>query len=435
MSALGTLAPGQPRFPHTVRRSIADTLIRSALFVVAFLSVATSLHPFPNLAEPRHITDVGDPINQIGFSALFLTIGAWVYFNNPGRLTPLLRPALLALVGWCVLTVITSWEPSLAARRLAFALVVMSIAAMMLLLPKNLRHFADLLAAVALIALAACYLGVLLVPSLAIHQATDFVEAPLVGDWRGMFAHKNEAGSAMVLFIFIGLFVARVRSLALGAVIVALAATFLIFTHSKTALALVLPVLLISTIIARCRPAVGIAVTLAILATMNLFSIGSIFFESIGDVLGTILPDRSFTGRTDIWQFALHYVALRPVTGYGFGAFWGTEHVVYGMGGGSIWENAAAQAHNSYLNLALIIGIPGTALAVLWLVILPLVDYYRSASEPANVAPRLLFLRAWLFGACASSVESVFFQIGEVWFLLLIAIFGLRLLSVMHLRS
>ncbi len=433
---MATFAPWDPRVPQPAQRSIAGALIRNALFVIAFLSVATSFRPFPNLAVPERISEAGDPFNQIGFSALFLAIGAWIYFNNPGRLIPLLRPALFAMLGWCVITVFTSWDSSLAARRLAFALVVMSIAAMLLLLPKNLRHFADLLAAVAVITLLACYLGVLLVPNLAIHQATDFIEPALAGDWRGMFAHKNDAGSTMVVFIFIGLFVARVRSPVLGTFIVILAATFLILTHSKTPLTLILPVLLISAIIARCRrPVVGVTIALVVLIAINLFSIGSIFFESVGDVLGAVLSDPSFTGRTAIWQFALQHVALRPVMGHGFAAFWGSQQVAYEIGGISVWENSAAQAHNSYVNLALTIGIPGSALAVLWLVILPLVDYYRSASDPTNLALRTLFLRVCLYGACASSFESIFFQMGSVWFLLLIAVFGLRLISVMRLQA
>jgi O-antigen ligase len=121
--------------------------------------------------------------------------------------------------------------------------------------------------------------------------------------------------------------------------------------------------------------------------------------------------------------------------GYGFAAFWGSTEVVYGMGGSSVWGNAAGQAHNSYLNLALTIGIPGSALTVLWLIVLPLADYYRSALGEANFAPRLLFLRTCLYGACASSFESVFFEMTAVWFMLLLAVFGLRLLSVLSLET
>ncbi|HTV37800.1 MAG TPA: hypothetical protein VMF12_15315, partial [Xanthobacteraceae bacterium] len=279
-----------------------DTLVRSVLFIAACLAVATSFRPFPDLSAPPDITDTGDRLNQIGFSLLFLATGAWVFLNKPVRLWPLLRPTLLVVLVWCGLTVLTSWDPSLAARRLAYALLVMSIAAMLLLLPKNLRHFADLLAAVALIVLALCFLGVLFAPNLSIHQASDFVEPDLAGDWRGLFAHKNEAGAAMALFIFIGLFVARARSAFVGGLIVLLAAVFLIFTHSKTALGLLVPVLLISAIIERCRrPAAGIAIMLSILLVMNLFSVGSLYFASVRDVLGALLPDPSFTGRTDIW--------------------------------------------------------------------------------------------------------------------------------------
>jgi O-antigen ligase len=433
---VATFAPVPSESPAVASRADADTLIRSVLFVAAFLAVATSLNPFPDLSNPPDITDTGDRVNQISYAALFLTMSAWVCFHNPGRLTALLRPILFFVLAWCAVTVVTSWAPALAARRFAFALVIMGIAALLLLLPKNLRHFSDLLAAGALILLALCYLGVFLAPKFAVHQVTDFVEPDLAGDWRGVFGHKNEAGPTMVMLIFIGLFVARARSLILGGIIVLFATPFLILTHSKTALTLVLPVLLISAVIERCRSAVfGVTITLAMVGAVSLFSFGSLYFPAIEHLLGSILPDPSFTGRTEIWQFALEHVARHPVVGYGFAAFWGTEQVVYGMGGSSIWENAVAQAHNSYVNLALTIGIPGSALAAVWLVVLPLIDYYRSAGAPGADPLRQLFLRVCLYGTCASSFESVFFQMGDAWFMLLIAVFGLRLLSVARLRA
>ena len=138
--------------------------------------------------------------------------------------------------------------------------MTIGIAGMVLLVPKNPRHFADVMAVVVLIVLVACYLGVALVPPLTIHQASDVLEPELAGDWRGVFGHKNEASAAMVLFVFIGIFVARVRSLGLGAVIVALALPFLYFTHSKTAIAALPLALIVSVIMARAaKPANGVA--------------------------------------------------------------------------------------------------------------------------------------------------------------------------------
>ncbi len=221
----GIAAMATPGF-HTPAAAAArpavdlDTLVRSVLFLAAFMAAWISFHPFADLSQPPDaVVAGGDIVNQLAFSAMFIAFAAWTFCHQPRRLTLLLRPVLILTVLWCLVSVIASWEPSLAARRLAFALVVMSISAMLLLLPKNLRHFSDLMAAAALIVLAACYLGVVLLPQYAIHHATDFLEPEHAGNWRGVFPHKNDAGATMVLFIFIGLYVARMRSFALGGLI------------------------------------------------------------------------------------------------------------------------------------------------------------------------------------------------------------------------
>ena len=205
----------------------ADTLVRTLLFVGAFLAAWISFHPFQSLAAPpQAVNEGGDIVNQLAFSGLFLALLAWTWFHEPQRLLFAARPTLVLLLLWIGLTCLTSWEPALAMRRFAFALVLLGIGAMVPLLPKNVRHFSDLIAAAALITLIACYLGVFLVPQLAVHQATDFLEPEHAGEWRGVFSHKNEAGAVMVMIVFIGLFVTRMRSLALGGLITALASIF-----------------------------------------------------------------------------------------------------------------------------------------------------------------------------------------------------------------
>jgi O-antigen ligase len=411
----------------------ADTLIRSILFVAAFLAAWISFHPFQSLAEPPPaVVEGGDLVNQIAFTGLFLALAVWTYFHDPRRLTLLARPIFTVLLIWCALSCVTSWEPSLAARRFAFALILIGIATTVLLLPKNVRHFSDLIAAVALITLAACYLGVFLVPQLAVHQATDFLEPEHAGNWRGVFAHKNQAGAVMVLIIFIGLFVARMRSLALGGLIAALAAIFLGFSQSKTAIGVMPLVLLLSAIISRSRrPMVGIALVVAILAAFNLFSVGTVIFEPVRKLVEMIMPDATFTGRTEIWQLGVQAVAQRPITGYGFSSFFGTDEVVYGLGENATWANAATDAHNAYLNLALTIGLPGLLLAILWVVVLPVSDFYRRSPEAETAPLQLLFLRVCLYGVYSSCFESsIFQQVGEVWFFFMVAAFGLRYASL-----
>jgi O-antigen ligase len=406
-----------------------DNFIRSLLLVTVFL--VFSFHPFPSLAEPAEVTDAGSSLNQIGFSILLLVLAAWSFFHGPSRLKLLLRPILIAALLWCALCVLTSWDPSLSARRFIFALVILSIASIAMLLPKNVRHFSDVMAAVALFVLAVCYLGVLLFPSLSIHQATDYLDPELAGDWRGLFSHKNAASSAMVLFIFIGLFIARIRSMGLGALIITLASTFLLFTHSKTAIAMFPLALIASVLLARIRrPSVGIALALLVVVAFNFFSVGSIYFEPIRNVVDSILSDPTFTGRTDIWRFTIDHVAEHPITGYGFSAFWGTKQVVYGMGESATWANTAGHAHNSYINLAVTIGIPGAILVALWLVVVPLIDYYRSPRDAYAAPLQMLFLRVCLFVAFESCFEDTFFGVGWLWFFFIVSTFGLRFLSI-----
>jgi O-antigen ligase len=415
-----------------------DTLVRTLLFVGAFLAAWISFHPFQSLAEPPPtVTEGGDLVNQIAFSSLFLALAAWTWFHEPQRLLLAMWPIFLALMIWCALTCLTSWEPALAARRFAFAVVLLGIGAMVLLLPKNIRHFSDMLAAVALITLAACYLGVLLVPQLAIHQATDFLEPEHAGEWRGVFAHKNQAGAVMVMIIFIGLFVMRLRSLALGGAITALAAIFLGFSGSKTAMGVLPLVFALSAIISHGRrPVIGIALVVVILAAFNLFSVGTVIFAPVQKLVAMVMPDATFTGRTDIWEIGVQAVAQRPITGYGFSSFFGTGQVVYGLGDNTNWATAATDAHNAYLNLALTIGLPGLLLTILWVVVLPIADFYRLPSDEASAPMQLLFLRMCLYGIYSSCFESsIFQQVGEVWFFFMIAIFGLRYASRMRARA
>jgi O-antigen ligase len=413
-----------------------DAALRSFLFLALVLIIWVSFRPFEDLSvAPQQVSAGGDLANQVGFVSLFLVMTGWVLFHEPARLKPLLRPALSAMLAWFVLSVATSWAPVLSARRLVFALIVMTLAAIALLLPKSIRHFAGLLAAATLVVLALCYLGLVLWPDLAIHQVTDVLEPEHDGSWRGLFPHKNQAGAMMVVFVFVGLFVARMRSLPVGSAIVVLSLVFLVASRSKTSLALLPLVMIVAAFVGTVRrPTLGIIAALGGVAVLNLVSVGSIFFEPVHAALSGLI-DASFTGRTDIWQFALDHLMQRPLTGYGFAAFWGTENVVYGMGGSSTWASNATDAHNAYLNLALTLGLPGLALVLVWLLVLPASDFYRqyarTPGDPGERSLATLFLRVWLFGVYASSFESILFQpVGELWFIFLMSVFGLRYLSL-----
>jgi O-antigen ligase len=417
------------RYPAS-HSDAADLFIRGALFAVVMLGVWTSFNPFSRLDQPIEVTDVGSVTTQAAYSALFVVLAIWCFTHQPLRLVILVRPVLILALAWCALSIVTSWEPSLSARRFAYALVTIGIAGMVMLVPKNLRHFADLMAAVALIIIIASYLGVVLAPANTIHQASDMLEPELAGDWRGIFGHKNGASAAMVVFVFAGLMVSKVRSRSLGMTIIVLALPFLWFTHSKTAIAELPLVLLISFVVAHVRtPLTGITIAIGVVAGLNILAVGSIYSTSIHTLIETLGLDPTFSGRTDVWKFVIGHIAENPITGHGFSTFWGTEQVVYGMNENG-WARTVSTAHSGYLDLALTIGVPGAVLMTLWLVVTPIADYYRAAGVPANDPLRLFFLRVCLFASYESCFESSFLQVGAFLLILIAAGFGLRYMSV-----
>ena len=420
---------------QTSQSGVADGFVRSALFIIVMLGVWTAFDPFPRLDKPIEVTDVGNISTQGIYSVLFVVLAIWCFANRPQRLALLVRPIMILALLWCALSVVTSWEPSLSARRFAYALVTIGIAGMVLLLPKNLRHFAALMAAVALIITIVSYLGVVLAPAHSIHQASDVLEPELAGDWRGVFGHKNGASAAMVVFVFAGLMVGKVHSRGLGALIISLALPFLWFTHSKTAIIELPLVLIISFVIAHVRtPSIGLLFVMTVVVGLNVIAVGSIYSSSIHDALAAVGVDPTFTGRSDVWIFVTQHIAENPITGHGFSTFWGTEQVVYGMTENG-WAPTAATAHNGYLDLALTIGIPGAGLMVLWLVVTPIADYYRAASTPAGDPLRMFFLRVCLFAALESCFESSFLLAGVYLLILVSASFGLRYMSALRVAA
>ncbi len=424
---------------HSSAPSEAKTAaVRNILFVATLLLAWISASPFPSLSDPRliELNDNSDLFNQLAYVVLAVAVVTYLVIHEPLRLRPLLRPAYVAMIAWLAISVVTSIEPALSAKRFAYTLLVIVLAGALPLLPAHLKRFAELSAAAVMTVLALCYAGVLLVPDLAIHQAYDTLEPLLAGDWRGTFAHKNIAGPMMVNFIFFGLFIARARSAALGWTIAAAAALFLWFAQAKASTGLLPLVLLLSWATARVRSRVVCALLVFIpTIALNLFTVGSLYSESIKAADTVILKDPTFTGRNDIWQFAIDNIHERPWLGHGFGAFWETPVTVFQPTTEGSLATTASHAHNAFLDLTLTIGIPGVLLAILWTLILPFLDWQRSRAAGADADLMLLFSRIWMFGIYTGSFESVLFERGSApWFTMLMAMFGLRYLSVTRLQ-
>lgn len=416
------------------RRSTGGTL-SALLFSATLLFYLVTLTPFIDLSAAGTsdaATVKSNTINQIIY--LSLTVALWLsVFASPARhLVARPRGLLIVLLLWFAVVSALSAQPDLALKRVFLATLTIVNGSILLLLPRSERQFAGLLALCCFAALGLAYAGVALVPQLAIHQASEVREPMNAGLWRGHFAHKNVAAAAMVIISFAGLYLFGTGRRMVGAAMVLLAVVFLTRTGGKSA-ALALPgILAIAWVFERWRAARVPMVVLGI-ATVNILTIGCAVSPAMRELVGLVGIDPSFTNRTDIWKIGAGAAMDQPLTGHGFQLFWQTDAMVHKGGAAASWAFAAFNGHNAYLDMAITTGLPGLALTLVLLVWLPLRDIARAEATPNDPALTRFFVRIWLYGILVACVESLFFQSGSlIWFMLVVAVFGLHLQANAH---
>lgn len=242
----------------------------------------------------------------------------------------------------------------------------------------------------------------------------------------GIYPHKNMLGEAAALagfFAFYGISRRGGAMRAAGLVMLPLALGLLYLSQSKTSLALffVCPLLALVALFARrwLRIALPLLLVLAAIPAAALLG-GQLADFSYTDMSVVIGGDSTFTGRTDLWDFALAAIAERPLTGYGYQSFWGVE----GAPQASLPDGflrRTPHAHNGYLDLALQGGLIGLALFGLLLVMVArwadrAMD--RDAGLGFLVTAVLLYLlvlnlleTTWLQGLSTSSTLIMLFML------------------------
>lgn len=405
------------------------------LFTATLLFYLVTLTPFIDLSAAGTsdaATGKSNTINQIIY--LGLTAALWLtVFASPARhLVARPRGILIVLFFWFALVSGVSSQPDLALKRVFLATLTIMNGSILLLLPRSERQFAGMLTLCCLGALGLAYGGVALMPQLAIHQANEVREPMNAGLWRGHFAHKNVAAAAMVIISFAGLYLFGTGRRIVGGVMLLLAIVFLTRTGGKSA-AMALPgILAIAWIFERWR-AVRIPIVVLGIAAVNILTIGCSVSPAMRELVAQLGIDPTFTNRTDIWKVGAAAAMDNPVTGYGFQLFWQTDEMVHKGGAAASWAFAAFNGHNAYLDMAITTGLPGLILTLVLLVWLPLRDISRAEATPNDPALTRFFVRIWLYGILVACVESLFFQSGSlIWFLLVVAIFGLHLQANAH---
>ncbi|UPT85888.1 O-antigen ligase family protein [Bradyrhizobium barranii subsp. apii] len=405
---------------------------RCLVAVAALLLVLITLDPFPDLRNEDVTTVVGGrmALTYISWGLLAAVAMLFVAATDTPALKSLVTPLHLCLVGWLLINIAFSESRGVSIQRFVLAVSVTSLAMLLPLLPPTQRTFNLCLGGAALVLLVLCYLGVFLAPQYSMHTALDLTEPQLAGDWRGSFGHKNIASPVMTILVYVGIYLCGVGSFVMGPAIAALAGIFLIFTGGKTSTVLCLAIYALASLV-YVTPGLWLKrlICFVPLIVMNLLTVGSVLSPALGALTRLLPLDPTFTGRSAIWEFALAAVAEKPIIGHGYAAFW-DDVTARQTAQGSEWATSAAHSHNSYLDLAVTIGLPGLMLVILVFVLAPLGNFQSAQAHNRSRALAKLFLTIWLFGLYYGATETFLLERqNPIWFMFALAVAGLHFLA------
>ena len=405
---------------------------RCLVAVAALLLVLITLDPFPDLRNEDVTTVVGGrmALTYISWGLLAAVAMLFVAGTDAPALKSLVTPLHLCLVGWLLINIVFSESRGVSIQRFVLAVSVTSLAMLLPLLPPTQRTFNLCLGGAALVLLVLCYLGVFLAPQYSMHTALDLTEPQLAGDWRGSFGHKNIASPVMTILVYVGIYLCGVGSFVMGPAIAALAGIFLIFTGGKTSTVLCLAIYALASLV-YVTPGLWLKrlICFVPLIVMNLLTVGSVLSPALGALTRLLPLDPTFTGRSAIWEFALAAVAEKPIIGHGYAAFW-DDVTARQTAQGAEWATSAAHSHNSYLDLAVTIGLPGLVLVILVFVLAPLGNFQSAQAHSRSGALAKLFLTVWLFGLYYGATETFLLERqNPIWFMFALAVAGLHFLA------
>ena len=322
---------------------MASRALLTAVIALSYLWDAPSIVLYGDIGfSNTAVTSSGDTARQACFIAIFLAISTIGVRADGFRFLLRVPAPFILLLGWCWLSLFWAIAPSLAIRRLVFTtLILLSIAYSVDRL--SYRQVIDLLLNVFAFVLIADWLAVAIFP-LAVHQAGES-DPSLVGNWRGIHNHKNEAGAfcAMCLILFVHEAV-RARSWIIGGALSVLAAVFLYETRSKTSGGFAIVAFLIGQVSLTSYGNPSLRKVGSVIAVASVILGMGIISEPLSPLMKLLDDPAALTGRVQIWPVLASYAADHPF-GAGYGSFWaiGDASPIFQYGSG--WVTTVDHAH------------------------------------------------------------------------------------------
>jgi O-antigen ligase len=422
----GATPPGEP--------AMASRGVRLATILLSFVGLALiliSLRPFAAASLVVDVPEGGDSLKQIGFLAAGGVFSlALLTLASPKRLSSLFTPGFLLMGALIVFEVLRAPDIMATARSLILTVIGMLITFAIVALPRTERDFRMALAASAISVLAFSYIGLVLLPGLAIH-GYDAFEPQHAGLWRGHFAHKNIAGPVMSVITIFGIYLFRSGMRLTGAIVAIAGFVFVMHTGSKTTtgfLPLAVTIVLLAMLTGRTW--IAILAHIAAFSGAIVFTLGAAFSDRIYWLMVSLLGDGTYTGRTTLWQFNVSMIPERLWLGYGYDNFWLTPTVL-GLDKPywAAWDyRYIIHGHENFLDILNNLGLIGGAIVIWVLFIAPLFNYARARKIPANRKLADMFAMIIVFLTLMSLLETYFLRrVDPIWAMHALAIFGLHI--------
>jgi O-antigen ligase len=230
-----------------------------------------------------------------------------------------------------------------------------------------------------------------------------------VGDWRGLYFHKNIAGSVSAITAMIFFFEALKSRPLLNGALCAGAIGFTIMTVSKSSIGL-LPVAIAAGCLYRLAWRRGIDRAIVATGLLVLAGIAGLAIAGNAEFISHAFRDPTeLTGRTAIWQGEVAFIRDHFMLGGGFGSFadTGAASLLHNYVGDA-WVQNISHGHNAYLQLLVTIGAIGFALAMLTFVVQPARAFWRF--DELSTDARSLLLAIFVFMVLHNFLESDFLE-------------------------
>jgi len=320
----------------------------------------------------------GSSVSRMIWLAL-LAFGVAVPLSRPGATLRLLRrinPFLLLFVVLVAASAVWSIDPAVTIRRLVRVATTVLDAIAFALMTWRTTRFQSALRPILTIVLIGSVIFVFAAPNLAIERSDA---TALVGAWHGLATQKNGLGSlaGIALLLWLHAWSTKERPSWLAAFGIALSLTCLLKSRSSTSIIdaffsgiLMLGLLRPPLALRRYLPfliVMFVSVLLVYsLAVLNLLPGSGILLSPITALTG---KDLTFSGRTAIWAIMNEHIALRPILGSGYGAYWVNLPTSPSMEMIRRLYFYPTESHNGYLDVINDLGIVGALCLLGYLIV------------------------------------------------------------------